>query len=188
MPLYLPARRPLPNPAAGQYLLTSSPGQATTSNTLGNSTLRLAPWLVETALRIDRIGGDVATVGEAGSKIRLGIYGDNGGLYPGTLLLDAGQIAGDSATVQELTVSLTLAAGLYWIGGAVQSATTTQPTVRIQQNWTPPVATPLGASLPTAGQGAVGFQQTSVTGALPSTFTATVTVSGSAPRVLVRTA
>lgn len=163
-----------------------SPHSTSTSGTLTNNTLRLAPWYVPVACAIDRLGGDIATVGEAGSKVRLGIYGDNGTAYPGALVLDGGQIAGDSATVQELTVSLTLSPGLYWIGGVVQSATTTQPTVRINNNWYGPVMLALTTSAPAASATATGYAQSSVSGALPANFTTSVTASGSAPRCHVR--
>lgn len=189
MPLSPRGRAPLPNPAAGQYLFTSSPGALSTSATLGVGTLRLVPWLIETKLSIDRLGAEVTLVGDAGSLLRLGIYGDTGNVYPGSLLLDAGTIAGDSATVQQITIStLTLPPGLYWVGGAVQAVTTTQPTVRTVSAWTPPVTLGLSTSLPAAGQSSFGFTQASVTGALPANFSATVGIAGAAPRLLARAA
>lgn len=188
MPLSSRSRAPVSNPVVGQYLYLASPGGVATSATLANGTLRLFPLLVETTLKIDRLAADVSVIGDVGSKLRLGIYADTGNAYPGALLLDAGQIAGDSATVQELTVSLTLPPGLYWAGGAVQAVTTTQPTVRILANWTPPVLLSVGASLPAGGGTGVGYSQSSVTAALPGTFTATVALAGSAPRLLARAA
>lgn len=186
MPLYLPARRPLPNPVAGQYIYTSSQSAVATSATLGNNTLRSTLWIVETTLRIDRIGAEITSAGEAGSKLRLGIHADNGSCAPGAVVLDAGQIAGDSATVQELTVATTLTPGLYWIGGAVQSAPSTQPTVRVNSNYHPPAPVPAGASTPGAGGTLVAVSMASVSGAL-----ATFVVGGqasTAPRVFVRVA
>jgi hypothetical protein len=188
MPLYLPGRGSLPAPAAGQYMLPLSQGSASTSVTLGNGTLRLGPWVLERTLTIDRIGGEITAAGEAGSVLRLGIYSDNGNAYPNALLLDGGTIDGTSATTQVATVSLTLAPGLYWIGGAVQAAPSSQPTVRIASNPTIPLALGLGTGLPGASTSAVGFSQTSVTGALPSTFSASVSSTGSVPRLLVRAA
>jgi hypothetical protein len=188
MPLYAPSTWPGVAPAAGQYIFTSSPATSSTNAALGNGTLRLAPWVVTRAMAIDRIGAEITTVGEAGSKLRLGIYTDNGSCFPGALLLDAGQIAGDSATVQDLTVSLTLPTGLYWIGGVVQSAATTQPTVRVVSNWTPPVPISGGTSAPAATAAYVANTQTSVSGALPATFTATAVAGAAAVRVHVRAA
>lgn len=187
MPLTIPNPFPRALPAAGQYLLTTSPAAAATNGALGNSTLRVAPWVVTRTIAIDRIGADIATVGEAGSKLRIGIFADTGNCYPGAVLLDAGQIAGDSATTQDLTVSLTLGPGLYWIGGAVQSAATTQPTVRVTSNWQPLVPISVGSSAPTAGTTMVGYSQSSVTGAL-GTFSGTVANISAAPRIHVRLA
>lgn len=177
----------LPRLAAGNYMFATSPSGGSTSNAHGNNVLRLMPWWVPRPLEIDRIGAEITAAGEAGSKMRLGIYADNGNAYPGALLLDAGQIAADSATVQELTCALTLSSGLYWIGGAVQGAPTTPPTVRINSTWYPPVPIAVGG-MPAANSTAVGYSQTGVTGALPATFTSTIGTAGSAVRTFVRTA
>lgn len=187
MPLYAPLVFPRVAPAAGQYMITTSPGTATTNGALGNNTLRVAPWVVNRAISIDRVGAEVTTIGEAGSKFRIGVFADTGSCYPGAVLLDAGQIAGDSATVQDLTVALTLAPGLYWIGGAVQSAPTTQPTMRVTTTWHPPVPIAVGTSAPSAGATMVGYSNASVSGAL-ATFTATVGNVSAAARIHVRLA
>jgi hypothetical protein len=187
MPLYS-AASPLAMPVAGQYYFTSSPHGSAVSATLTNGALRLVPWIVTRATAIDRIGSEVTVVGDVGSKIRLGLYADNGACYPGALVLDAGQIAGDSATVQELTCALSLAPGLYWVGGVVQAVTTTQPTVRIPSAWTPPVLISAGTGIPAVAATTFGYQQGSITGALPGTFTTGVNGIGSAPRVFVRAA
>jgi len=179
----------LPVPAPGNYMFTSSPGGASTSAALSNGALRLLPWVVTQRIPIDRIGAEVTVIGDVGSKLRLGIYADNGFSYPGALLLDGGQIAGDSATVQDApAVSLVLNPGLYWIGGAVQAVTTTQPTVRVPSNWAPPLAISTGPVMPTANQTAIGYQMTGVTGALPANFSGSLSPSGAAPRCHVRVA
>jgi hypothetical protein len=183
MPLYRSSL--VPAPPSGNYEYTSSPHSTSTSVTHGNGVLRLVPWMLWAPRSIVRMGADIATVGEAGSKLRLGVYADNGNCYPGALILDAGQINGDSATVQDLAAAFS-ASGLLWIGGAVQSAPTTQPTVRTTNTWTPPVPLVVGTALPSANGTTVGYQQTGVTGALPSTFTSTVAGIGSAVRVLVK--
>jgi hypothetical protein len=188
MPLYSPPTFPAVAPAAAQYFFTASPNSVTTSVTLGVGSLRLTAWVLTRAMALDRIGAEVTTIGEAGSKFRLGIYADNGNSYPGALVVDAGQIAGDSATVQELTIAVTLAAGLYWVGGAVQSVVTTQPTMRTINNWTPPVPLSAGTSAPSAGALQIGYTQSSVTGALPANYTATPAGTSIASRVHLRAA
>lgn len=72
------------------------------------------------------------SVAISGCRLRLGIFADDGTNRPGTLLVDAGTIDGNSATVQELTIALAVAGGRYYLGAAVQGVTTTQPTVRVQ--------------------------------------------------------
>jgi len=172
--------------ASGLYYYTASQHTSTTNATGGNGTLRLVPWIVPKAITITKLGAEVTVVGESGSKVRLGIYNDNGSCYPGTLLLDAGQIAGDSATVQELTVSQAIPAGIYWVGGAIQSAPTTSPTLRVTSNWNPPVLVAIGSSIPAGGGSSVGYSQTGVTAALPGTFSATVANVGNAVRTFVK--
>ncbi|TAK32335.1 MAG: hypothetical protein EPO40_03130 [Myxococcaceae bacterium] len=173
---------------AASYFFTASPMAQTTATT-GSGTLRLLPWVVRNPLTIVRLGAEVTVVGDAGSKYRLGIYADTGTCFPGALVLDAGQIAGDSATVQELTISQALQPGLYWVGGVAQSVTTTQPTMRtVGPSWTPPVPLSLGASIPGTGAQTFGFLQGSVTGALPANFTSTATISGTCPRLFVKAA
>lgn len=189
MPLTRLLRSALPNPVAGQYFFPNSESSSGTSVTLGNGNLRVTPWLLETTVKIDRLGGEVSVVGDAGSKIRIGVYADTGNAYPGSLLLDAGVIAGDSATLQDITgLSLTLAPGLYWLGGAVQLVTTTQPTVRTLSGYAPPVSFGFGTSAPGANSTAFGYTHTGVTGALPATFTSTIAVSGSGFRIHARAA
>ena len=175
---------------SGMYYLTTPHTATSTNGAMGNGTGRFSPWTVRRTMQLVRIGAEVTAAGEAGSVVRLGIYADDGTGYPGALVLDAGTIAGTSATVQEITIAQVLTPGLYWIGGVVQNAPTTQPTLRsIAMDLTGLV--PLtGGTTPTvnhpAGVGFVGF---GMTGALPSTWpTATPNISSQAIRVFVKTA
>lgn len=177
----------LPRLVAGQYFYAVGVGAVSTTVGHGTNSLRVAPLVVERTLPVDRIGVDVATVGDVGSKVRLGIYADNGNSYPGALLVDAGQVAGDATGSQEATIALTLYPGVYWIGGVVQSVTTTQPTLRSVIQWTPPVM--IGSTtLPTGVSTYAGYTMAGVTGALPSTFSLTVTPTGTMLRSILRTA
>lgn len=187
MPLYKPSRQVLPNPAVGQYFPAVSGGATTTSLTLGNGTLRLTGWLIETPITIDRIAVNITVAGESGARVRPGIYADSGSGYPGALLLDGGQLAADAVAAPEATVAITLS-GLVWIGGAVQAAPTTQPTVTVTTNLTPPVPASSSTLSSVAGAALAGYSQTGVTGALPANFTASPGFAGNAPRVIVRRA
>lgn len=176
-------------PRSGMYYLTTPHPSTGTSNTLGNGTGRFSPWVVRRAMRFTRIGAEVTAPGEAGSVVRLGIYADDGTGYPGTLVLDAGTIAGDSATVQEITIAQVLNPGLYWVGGVVQNAPTTQPTVRtLAADGTGLMPLTAGAT-PGANQPlGVAFVGLNMTGAFPATWpTASPNISGLAARVFVKT-
>lgn len=189
MPLYpRPGNLPVPVSAvtAGRYMFPVSPGTSSTTATLGVGTVRVTAFYNPAPISIDRLGAEITTIGEAGSKLRLGIWLDNGNAYPGALLLDGGVIAGDSATVQDLTVSALLPSGLIWIGGAVQVVVTTQPTVRITNAVTPPVFCVGATTTPTANLQPIGYSQASVTGAFGATFSSTVATTGSAPRCHIR--
>lgn len=174
-----------PNWASGRYYFCPNTNSLSTSAALGNGTLRAVPFYVPNPVSITKVGSEITVVGEAGSKLRLGIYTDDGTGRPGTLVVDAGQIAGDSATVQEITLGtpVALGPGWYWAAAAVQSAPTTQPTVRIASIMTAP--TDVGTAIPTAGLGTYGWGSTGITGAFPATLT--VTPVSTAARIFVKT-
>lgn len=176
-----------PAPLTGNYFYPISSG-STTTNTMPNGFMYAVPFRVETAFTITRLGGDVTVIGDTGSKIRLGIYSDTGTYYPGTLLLDAGQIAGDSATRQEITISQALAVGWYWFVAVGQSIATTAPTFRQANAWTPGRPLALGSTIPAANTLASCYFAGSVTGALPGTFSSTVQISSRAPWLIAKAA
>lgn len=160
----------------------------TSSGSLTTNLLRVVPAFVPNTITVAKIGAEITVVGDAGSKLRLGIYDDNGG-RPGSLVLDAGQIDGDSATVQEITDGVTVLYGgrWYWFGGVVQSVSVTQPTVRITNNIFADVPTDYGTAAPVAGSISVCWSQGSVSGALGATFIHAAT-GGAAPSVFIKVA
>ena len=158
-----------------------------TAATLGNGTLRLVPAYVPEAVTISHIGAEVTSAGDAGSTLVAAVY-DNipGSFYPRSLVAQAA-ILGDSGTVQEIDITDALIVpGWYWVGGVVQGVTVTQPTVRTVG--TALVSGLISTSAPTAGQVFRGYSQGSVTGALPATFTTTLGVTTTAPRIHFRRA
>lgn len=170
---------------SGRYYVVPPVQSSGTSATLGVGTLRLQMFMAPNACTLSRIGAEVVTPGDAGSKFRLGIYNDDGTGRPGALLIDAGVIAGDSGTVQELTINQSISAGIYWIGGAVQIVTTTQPTMRTSsQGGTQYVEASVG-SAPPSNWGNIGVTGTGVVGALPNPFVF-ANYAGSVPRVFVK--
>jgi len=91
--------------ALGAGSLTSAPIQA--------NRLFAMPFPVPVTQKFDRIAVNI-TMGATG-VCRLGIYADNGRTYPGTLILNAGEINTGTNGGQQFTVSQTLHAGIYWL-------------------------------------------------------------------------
>lgn len=177
----------IPAPKTGAYIFPLGGAALASLATLGNSIIRLSPWIVESPFSITKFGAEVVTVGDAGSKVRLGMYLDDGTGYPGALLFDAGQIAGDSATVQELTVNQALPVGILWVAAGCQAAATTQPVLRGHNTGNSSVY--LGSSvIPTAAGMQLGYQMTGISGALPATAPAGMATTGAAIRTFVKAA
>jgi|GEM_PF-1183903 len=138
---------------------------------------------------ISRLGIEVTVAGTAGTLIRLGIRGDNGTGQPGTLVLDAGTVAGDAITsgIEISSLTQAISPGLYWFTATAQSTGATLPTVRAQTGDTWPsaassLASALGLSTST------GYLTTAtVPGALPASYTQAGR-SGGPPRVVARCA
>jgi hypothetical protein len=174
--------------ASGFYYFTNPTVTVGTSATLGVGTARLTPFVVPSSVTLSRVGAEVVTAGDAGSKYRLGLYADSGGL-PGELVADFGTINGDSNTVQEITISQALSPGLYWMCGVVQVVTTTQPTMRTCPAAPFAAAVPISATIPGAAHsGTTGVSAgNSVTGALPSSLSS-FTPGLTQPRFLVKVA
>jgi hypothetical protein len=109
----------------------------------------------------------------------MGIYNADANYQPTTLLLDAGTVSAATTGLKEITISQSLSPGVYWIGVAGQTAGCT-----------------LSAYFATAAMGMVsltafalntpsGYQMSSVTGALPGTFTNS-TVPIAVPNIRLR--
>jgi hypothetical protein len=169
----------LPSYVSGNYYFCNGASSSATSAVLGNSTVRTAIWVVTAPLSITRILAEFTVAGEANSVFRIGIWADNGAGAPSALILDAGTIstgsgnAGGVATggtpgVYEITVAATLQPGIYHVGGAVQGAPTTQPTMRTLNVGSFQDHIPLGTSKPNAGSNFNGYAQGSVAGAFGS--------------------
>lgn len=181
MPLYNPSSVLPYTPSAvksGNYSFAYPGAAVGANNTWGNGTLRVTPFWTSTGFTMNRIGGEITVIGDVGSTLRIGIYEDStAGHYPGALLLDAGTIAGDSATVQDITISQVIAPyRLYWIGCALQGVTISQPTIRTSTTMMSTLV--VGTSAPTTGATAVAaYSQTGVTGALPANFSASISLT-----------
>lgn len=169
---------------SGDYIDADSATIATVTPTV--NTLRVAPIVVPSTLTIDRIGLEITVAGGAGSVVRLGLYKDStvhpG--FPGALSFEAGStIDGTSVSYQEVTISKTLVAGLYWLAAVAQVGTA--PTVRSTQSYSMPQHFKAGTDVSNAGWFTSG-----VTGAMPDPWPDAAPTSakllGNVPRVVLR--
>jgi hypothetical protein len=74
-------------------------------------------------IRFDAIGIQITGAGAAGALVRLGVYGDNGSLYPGSLILDAGSVDASTTDTKPIAIDLTLEPGVYWLAALSNDGT-----------------------------------------------------------------
>jgi hypothetical protein len=162
------------NPAwvSGRYYHPSNASGLATAIGVVN-TLRCNPITIPNALTLTRLAAEITTTGEAGSKLRLGIYADDGTGRPGALVVDAGQIDGTVVgSLQELTISTAFASpGRYFGCVVAQSCPTTCPTYRTITGVDVPIDA--GTTLPASNTQSLVITQASVSGGLPNPFTGT---------------
>ena len=132
--------------------------------------LKASPFIAPVTITLDRMAIYVSTL-KAGGLCRLGIYNDNGvSLYPGSLLLNAGEVSYGATGLASVTINQKLMAGnLYWLvsvfsilGGLVWS------------NYASGFYAILGNDLSGAGvkQASYAWRVTQKFGGLPATFPA----------------
>lgn len=94
-----------------------SGGAQTTQGIASANSLRAFPFFVPKTAKFDRIAIRVTTAGTGTTpRARLGIYDDNGNVFPNKLVLDAGEVNVSTTGVKELTINVTLQTGkLYWL-------------------------------------------------------------------------
>jgi hypothetical protein len=166
-------------PAAGEYLAcqfaTGLIGFATAA-TLNR--VEFCPVWVPARSAFDRITFFLQTTGTSGAVARLGIYAASAAGKPGALVLDAGTVATDAggSSYKEITISVTLDPGLYYLALVTQTATCTPRNVANLLN----LMNALGGSVHGIGNTSSDFYvQTGVTGALPNPATPVSTGNGS---------
>lgn len=91
---------------------TASPG------TNGQATALLVPRTVT----LDRIGAEVTTLA-AGSTVRLGVFSSDVYGRPAQVVLDAGTIDSSTLGYKEISISLVLTVGIYWLASVASSGT-----------------------------------------------------------------
>ena len=135
---------------------------------------------VERNVTIDRIGLNISA-GVASSTVRLGIYGDTGGL-PGTLLVDAGTINSASTGYMEITISTAITTGRVWLCAVMQGGASPVTAVAVRFPFAGPA--PTSGYSGTSGGGLA--LTTGPSGALPSTASTPNDIRSTPPRVMVR--
>jgi hypothetical protein len=89
-------------------------GSALAGAALTANRLYAMPLLVPKAITLDQIGVYVSTL--LAGAARLGIYSDNGNVYPGSLVLDAGTIDTGATGAKKIAINQALSTpGLYWM-------------------------------------------------------------------------
>ncbi len=159
--------------APERWYTAPTTGTALTTGAPSANTIRAIPFVVEENITIDRIAVNVTTL--LAGNVRLGIYNDNGNLFPGTRLLDAGASSTATTGVKAITINQTLTPGLYWLVSVGSSA----PTIRCFA---------VASMIPIMGYDntlgtAPGLYYTNAFtyAALPATFPATATVGTAVP-------
>ena len=135
---------------------------------------------VERAVTVDRIGLNISA-GVSGSTVRLGIYGDTGGL-PGTLLVDAGTINSASTGYMEISISTALTVGRVWLCAVMQGGASPVTAVAVRFPFAGPA--PTSGYSGTSGGGLA--LTTGPSGALPSTASTPNDIRSTPPRVMLR--
>lgn len=142
--------------------------------------LRVSPWFVPEYAVWDRACANVNVAGGAGSVTRVGIYHDNGSGYPGALYWESATIdSTGTGTIPSTTLALAIPAGLWWVGAVCQVAAAQLETM---SNFNYAVNT----QDPTAGTASAGYSHSSVTGALPATFTSAFFSTSNTPVISFR--
>lgn len=121
--------RPIQRYIAGRFYALQ-PGANLSTMSTTEALLAVGPCVISEAVTFDQFSVDVTAAGGAGSVIRIVIYNDTGFCEPNVPVYDSGGIASASIGIKASASGVTLQPGLYWIGGVVQGASATRPTVR----------------------------------------------------------
>jgi len=156
----------------GRYFGSFLTGGAITTQSLASAnSLRAFPFFIPKTIKFDRIAIRVSTAATGATpRIRLGVYEDkgDGSVYPGALVLDAGEVAVNTIGLKELAIDLTLKGGkLYWLSLIGQDAATLAAAAIPAAD---SLATFLGLDNSLSGTPYLGYAIVQAYGALPASF------------------
>lgn len=190
------AQGPKGDPGRGWPIITRASGDwfypigtSTATSTFGaNGTLRVLPWVADSAFVLGAVQYEITAAGDTACKFRPIIYADNGTGAPAGLLLDAGQGAADSVGLFVISgLSLPIVAGaLYWIGGACQLVTVTAPSGRCPASVFLPFAPRYGNTAPSGIPTPLGYTINIGNSAPPANWGAALSTANFAPRIALR--
>lgn len=165
----------------GQYFYPFPPYMSSTV-ALNFNSLHALPFYVARNMTIDRLAIQITVAAiTAGKKGRLGIYNNGTNLYPGTLVVDAGEIAIDAIAIVAATINQALRKGLYWLAILISEACTV-----VTHRPVYPILGQLATDFAITNTYA-RWEVAQAYGVLPATFTAGGTAYGSnAPAILPR--
>jgi hypothetical protein len=156
----------------GRYFGPYLTGGALTTQALSSTnSLRAFPLFIPKTAKFDRIAIRVSTAATGATpRARLGVYEDNGSVYPGKLVLDAGEVDVSATGVKELTIDVALKGGkLYWLVFVGQDTASLAvgaiPTSEV-------IAAFLGLDSTLAGTPILGYAAVQTYGALPNAYPA----------------
>jgi hypothetical protein len=170
---------------SGQYFRT--PNSQYALNSPSNTTTYYTPIYIDKSTTFDRIALATASTFTGTATVRLGIYNDNNGV-PSTVVLDAGTVSATfNSSAYTITISQTLANGMYWLAFCQQgTAPSTGSYVgNINSQAQGNLLFNSAAGTPTNNLTA-GYFQSSVTGAFATASSPTITTN--TPYVWIRAA
>lgn len=165
----------------GMYYTSRLTGSPLENTLVPTNAIDVLPFVVTESQNFDRIAIRVTTA--VAGNCRLGIYADSGDVYPGNLILDAGEVDTGTTGVKEIIISLNLTPGLYWLARVFNA----QPYIKgIPSNSIIPV---LGMDSTISGSPATGWRKNYTYGTLPNPFPAGGSMLfGGRPAVFLRRA
>lgn len=119
----VPGQSPMSAVRANAYLFTVGAGSGGAATTISANSVAASPIFVPEDTTADRLTLYINT-GTATALWRLGLYADNGDMYPGALVVDGGTIDAATSGAKEITLGapVDVPTGVYWVAGKVETA------------------------------------------------------------------
>ncbi len=159
----------VPPKESGRYYSALTSCYNTSNSALTANYYYTTPIVIRQSESFDRIALEITAASAGGKVLRLGIYADNGALYPGSLVLDAETVAADpggTPVLQTKTIAQTLAPGLFWLVGVSDGA----PTVKFISSYSALGTAGTDGSTGQAPLASLYKARGAGDGALPATF------------------